>query len=83
MIDLNQLIQIQSGFKTHTMEHVHDIFGRNIARSSRSIRTTAQTTQARIKDRYTLFVSSQNVRKSLSTSIVKMPRQFFNWHNLF
>ena len=54
------------------LQHIDDVFCRNVPRSPNSIRATTKTSYRRIDGVYTLPKSSINVGKSLTISIMKM-----------
>jgi hypothetical protein len=69
---IHELVEIDTGFNTHSVEHENQVLGRNIPCGTGREGATAKTSYRAVKHPHALLQASQDVCKGLSTRIVEM-----------
>src|SRR2546422_9343740 len=68
-------VEIDAGLVVHAVQHVHQVFGANVARGTWSERTTSQPAEAAFVVNHSSGKTGQYIRKPHATRVMKVQRQ--------
>ena len=63
---IHELVEINAGVQTHAVQHVHDIFRRDIARGTPRVRTTSESRHGRVHRGNPMFQRGKYIDERLT-----------------
>ena len=68
----DQRVEVDARFDVHVLEHVHEIFGHDVARRSRRVRTAPETADRCVEPRHGAFQCRQHIREPRAARVVEV-----------
>ncbi len=67
-----EFIEIDAGLDAHSVQHIYDVFGRDIARCARGVRAAPEPSNRAVDDGDSQLKGSEDIRERLAPRVMEM-----------